>query len=255
MKIINGHKIANQVLADLKQEIKLRKLKPCLAIILIGSDPASQLYVKLKQEKAKQIGVKAGQYLLADNVSEREVLEIINKLNQNSEVNGILVQMPLPKHLSKDKIVSAISLAKDVDGFVKNSHFQPPFILAIEKALKETREDLKDKKILALVNSDVFGKVLQDKLGIRYLLGFNQDLSQADVVITALGKPNIIKGDMIKQGAILIDGGISQKNGKIVGDIDRESVQEKAKWLSPVPGGVGPLTVAFLFKNVIGSEN
>lgn len=251
MKIINGHKIANQILAGLKQEIKLEKLKPCLAIILIGNNPASQLYVKLKQEKAKQIGIKVDQYSLTDDVSEQEVLKVINKLNQNPEVNGILIQMPLPQHLSKDKLVQAISLDKDVDGFVKQSKFSAPFILAIKKALKETGEDLKDKKILALVNSDVFGKALQDKLGGKYLLGLNQDSNQADVLITALGQAEAIKGTMIKPGAILIDGGISRKNDKIVGDVDQESVQDKAAWLAPVPGGVGPITVASLLKNVV----
>ena len=251
MKIINGRKIANQILVDLKKEIKLKKIKPCLAVILIGNNPASNLYVKLKQIAAKKVGIKVIKKNLSDNVSEQEVLEIINRFNQDSEINGILVQLPLPNHLSKNNIVQAISSEKDIDGFSSKSKFDPPLIMAIEKTLEATGEEIKVKKAIALVNSDVFGKMLKSKLKINYQIGFIKDLKEFDVIITALGGPNVITGSMIKQGVILIDGGINIKDGKIVGDIDMQSVKNKAGWISPVPGGVGPLTVAFLLKNIV----
>lgn len=248
MKIINGKKIADRILADLTKEIKKKKLNPSLAVILVGDNPVSLLYVQKKEQAAQKIGVEIKKYLLLEKVSEKEILDLINSLNDNRQVNGILVQLPLPNHLAADKIIQAVRPAKDVDGFVKNSRFKSPFILAVERALQETSRDLTGKKAVALVNSDIFGQVLKSQLK---KLEFIKDLKKADIIITALGRPQIIKGEMIKQGAILIDGGISKIDGKTVGDIDRESVKEKAKWLAPVPGGLGPLTVAFLLKNLV----
>lgn len=248
MKIINGKKIANQILLDLKKQIKLKKNKPCLAIVLVGDDSASHLYVQKKEEAAQKIGIEIRKYIFSRQVSEKEILDLVNSLNQDKQVNGILVQIPLPKNISADKVIQAIKPAKDVDGFVKESQFKSPFILAIERALQETGQDLTNKKVAVLVNSDTFGQALKSQLRE---VEFIKDLREADVIITALGQPNIIKGNMIKQGVILIDGGISKQNGKVVGDIDQEAVKDKAKWLSPVPGGLGPLTVAFLLKNLV----
>ncbi len=184
-------------------------------------------------------------------------MEIIASLNQDSKIDGILVQLPLPRKISADKIIKEISPSKDVDGFVRGSHFESPFILAIWQALKETKENLKNKKAVALVNSDVFGQTLccfLRKKGLRaaYVkIWARRAQITADILIAALGRPNFIKGSMVKDGVILIDGGIAQRRGKIVGDIDVESVSQKAKWLSPVPGGLGPMTVAYLLKNVV----
>ncbi|MFH1460867.1 MAG: bifunctional 5,10-methylenetetrahydrofolate dehydrogenase/5,10-methenyltetrahydrofolate cyclohydrolase [Patescibacteria group bacterium] len=259
MNLINGKKIAEDILADLKKEIEQKELELCLAVILAGDDRVSHLYLQKKEEAAQKIGIKLKKHLLPLETSEQELSDLIDSLNNKPEVNGILIQMPLPEHLSADKIIQAIKPEKDVDGFLDKSRFNPPFILAIWQALESTGENLKDKKILALVNSDIFGRKLkyffsQKRLKLEYLLGKEEEeITQADVIITALGQPEAIKESMIKQGAILIDGGISRKNGKISGDIDRKSVREKAKWLAPVPGGIGPLTVAFLFKNLIRS--
>ena len=248
MKIINGKKIADRILADLKKEIKKKKLKPSLAVILVGDDPASHLYVQKKEQAAQKIGMEIRKHFLSEEVSEKEILEIIDSLNQDKEINGILVQLPLPKNISADRIIRAIKPTKDVDGFVKNSRFKSPFILSIERALQETSRDLTGKKAVVLVNSDIFSQALKSQLK---KLEFIKDLKKADIIITALGQPDRIKNDMIKEGAILIDGGISKIDGKTVGDIDRESVKEKARWLAPVPGGLGPLTVTFLLKNVV----
>ncbi len=248
MKIINGKKIADRILLDLKKRIKLKKIEPCLAVVLVGGDSASRLYVRKKEEAARKIGVEIRKHIFSKQVPEKNILNLIDSLNQDRRINGILVQMPLPKNISANEVVQAINPAKDVDGFVKNSQFESPFILAIKQALRETGQNLADKKVALLVNSDIFGQALKSQLKE---VEFVKDLKKADIIITALGQPNIIKGDMIKQGAILIDGGISKQNGKVVGDINQESVKDKAEWLSPVPGGLGPLTVAFLLSNLI----
>jgi len=255
MKNIDGKKIADGILEDLKEEIKNMSFELCLGVVLVGDDPASLLYVQKKEESADKIGIEIKKYILSKDSSEEEILEIVNFLNQDEQVNGILVQMPLPKHVSSDKIIQAINPKKDVDGFLLKSKFDSPFVLAIQKAINATGEDLRNKKIIALVNSDAFGKIVKRIIKADYLIGFIKDyindLKKADVIITALGQPNIIKSSMIKQNVILIDGGISKKNGRIVGDVDKKSVKEKAKWLSPVPGGIGPMTIAFLLKNVV----
>jgi methylenetetrahydrofolate dehydrogenase (NADP+)/methenyltetrahydrofolate cyclohydrolase len=281
VKIIDGKKIADQILVDLKKQIKLKKNKPCLAVILVGNEPASRLYVRVKEKAARKIGIGIKKYILSSKASEEEILKNIELLNQDSEINGILVQMPLPKSISTDKVVKAIALEKDVDGFVKGSQFVSPFVSAIWQALLATGEDLDNKKAVALVNSEVFGQALSRFLrekgltadyvilrALRFAQGqappeesrekSNEIASltlamtkNADVIITALGQPNVIKGNMIKEKVILIDGGINRIDEKTIGDIDADSVKEKAKWLSPVPGGLGPITVAFLLKNVV----
>jgi len=254
MQIIDGKKIANGILAELKKEIELKKVKLCLAIVLVGDNPSSLVYIKAKEKAAARIGIKVKKILLPKELSESQILEVIRELNENSDVDGVLVQLPLPKGISPDRIIKEINPKKDIDGLLSNSDFDSPFILSIWEALKATKENLKDKKIVALVNSEVFSRRLSVFLKQRGL-GLDQvesdNLLTADVLIMALGEPELIKGDMIKEGAILIDGGISRIDGKIAGDINMESVKQKAKWLSPVPGGLGPLTVAFLLKNLV----
>lgn len=248
MKIINGRRIADQILLDLKKEIEEKKIKGCLAVVLIGGNPASHLYTRKKEEAARKIDLQVRKYLLPEQISEKEVLGLIDSLNKDRQINGILVQLPLPNHLAVDKIIQTIQPIKDVDGFVKNSPYQSPFILAIGQALEATGEDLSNKQAVALVNSKTFARKLKSHFSD---LEFIQDLGKADIVISALGRPQYIKGAMIKNGAVLIDGGISRLANKTVGDIDRESVQDQAAWLSPVPGGLGPLTVAFVMKNLV----
>jgi len=262
MNIIDGKKIADQILDDLEREIKQNDLEPALAVILVGNNQASEIYVRLKEKTAEKIGVRVEKHLLSNKSQEEEILKIIESANSDEKINGILIQMPLSKGLSPDRIVKAIDLLKDVDGFLKQSKFDPPFILSIWQALNYTKESLQNKKIIALVNSDIFGQSLKlffskKQLELEYIL-INQEeigdkVKQADVLITALGRPGFINESMIKQGSVLIDGGIARKDGKIVGDIDSESVSQKASWLSPVPGGLGPITIACLLKNVVQS--
>jgi len=260
MNIIDGKKIADQILNDLEREIKQNDLKPALAVILTGDNQASEIYVRLKEKTAKRIGIRVEKYLLSGKSQEEEILKIIESANQDSKIHGILVQMPLPRGLSPDRIVEHINPLKDVDGFLKQSKFDSPFVLSIWQTLNCVKESLRDKKMIALVNSDIFGQNLKlffskKQLELEYIL-INQGemgdrIKQADVLITALGKPGFINGSMIKHGSILIDGGIAKKDDRVIGDIDPESVSQKASWLSPVPGGLGPITVACLLKNVV----
>ncbi len=257
MNIIEGKKIAEQLMLGLKQEIIREQLRPGLAVVLVGKNPASEVYVNIKEKRAKEVGVAFNKIIMPEQSSEKEIIDVVNDLNDNQDIHGIVIQLPLPQSNSPDKIIGEIAPAKDVDGLRRQNPFSPPFILSIWRCLQETKENLKGKEIIALVNSEFFGKRLKDffighSLNLKYLVR-PQDLGplpEADVLITALGWPMFIKGDLIKQGVILIDGGISRQEGRVVGDIDQLEVRAKAAWLSPVPGGVGPITVAYLLKNV-----
>ncbi len=260
MQIIDGKKIADNILTELEKEIELKKIKPRLAVVLVGDDPSSVLYIKAKERAADRIGIKVEKFFLPKESSEIQVLKVIKKLNGNSNINGILIQLPLPKGINPDRIVKEISPKKDIDGFLSDSCFESPFVSAIWQALIFTGEDLSKKKTVALVNSKIFSERLNlffKQKGLEIMLGGSPQSGglppklEADVLITALGRPGIIKGDMVKNGVILIDGGISRVDGNTAGDIDAESVKQKAKWLSPVPGGLGPITVALLLKNIL----
>lgn len=283
MKIFNGKKEAEKILADLKKKIKREGKKPKLAVILVGENPASRLYVKLKKSAGEKIGLEVIEIKFKKNVLEKEIIKRIKEFNLDKSIQGIIVQLPLPSGFKTEKIIEAIDPKKDVDGFhpvnralLKNGkpYFYPVLPLAILTALKKSGKNLKNKKILALVNSNIFGRVLSDflkrnGLRIRYILfselqglflrgglrkgspAFRQrQIKEADVLITVFSRPNFIKGSMIKKGAVLIDAGFIKRKGKSFGNIDKESVADKAAWLSPVPGGVGPLTVALLLRNV-----
>ncbi len=266
MKIFNGKKIADKILSDLKKKTKRLRIRPKLAVILAGEDKSSELFIRNKKRAAKEIGIEVLLYKFKENVPEKEIIRKIKNLDSNKSVNGIIVQLPLPEGFSPEKIIGAVSPLKDVDGFGKGSSFSSPFISALLIALKNSTKDIKGKKILALVNSDIFGNRLRfflKKEGIKaeYILRKNFSLNKikkdrADIIITVCGSPNLIKGDMIEKGTILIDGGITvTRNKKTVGDVDRKSVSGKAAFLTPVPGGTGPLTVALLLKNVYLAAN
>ena len=261
MRIIDGRTIADTIKKGLVQKLNFIRKKPCLAVVLVGCQPASCLYLRIKERAGRQVGIKIRKYLLSSRFSEEKILQVVRRLNQDSRIDGILIQLPLPKKFSPDRIIREISLAKDVDGLLPASQFSSPFILAIWRALQSTKENLRNKKIVALVNSDIFGRrligFLKNKgLPASYLTKLSlktrkTTLKKVDVLITALGRPNFINESMVKKGVILIDGGISQKGKKIIGDINRKSISQKASWLSPVPGGIGPITVAQLLENVV----
>ncbi|MEA3292872.1 MAG: bifunctional 5,10-methylenetetrahydrofolate dehydrogenase/5,10-methenyltetrahydrofolate cyclohydrolase [Patescibacteria group bacterium] len=272
IKIFNGRKFANKILNNIKNSIKKEKLNPKLAIILIGNNEESKLYIKLKKEVAQKIGIRVLVYRFEKNTKENEIIERIKCLNKDKLVNGIIVQLPLPRTFNKDRIIESIDLKKDVDCFQKENvklfkeggtYFVPVTPVAILSALKTSQRNFEKKRVVALVRSEIFGETLKiagNKKGVKinYFIvkkhltqKVKSELKLADAIITICGKPCLINADLIKNGVVLIDAGISRlQNRKVVGDIDYKSVIGKASFLTPVPGGIGPLTIAVLLKNV-----
>jgi methylenetetrahydrofolate dehydrogenase (NADP+) / methenyltetrahydrofolate cyclohydrolase len=271
MMIFDGKKESQKILKDLANKIKKQNKKPVLIVVYVGKNSASELYIKNKKIAAKEIGIKVFCYSFDEDVKEKDIIEKINKNNKYPSVDGIIVQLPLPNKFNADKIINSINPEKDVDGFNEISrsllkknkqYFDPILPKAIFIALNKSSKGIKSKKIFVFGNSDVFGKTLKDffknkGIKIQYFIKNKHSPSQiklkmkkADIIISVCGEPGFIKGEMIKGKAILIDAGISFVNGRVKGDVDRESVMEKAAFLTPVPGGIGPLTVALLLKNV-----
>lgn len=273
MRLFNGKKVAAEILKDLKQRIRKEKLKPKLAVILVGEDEASKIYIRLKKEAAERVGIEFELYKYDDGIKEKEIIAKIEELNTRNDKTGIIVQLPLPPGLNKDKIISAIDPTKDVDGFHEENRrlfgqdeprFKPVLPSAILAAIKDAiGENVAGKKAVALVNSDIFGKTLElvlrkQRIDFKYIIrnvcsigGAESDLKEADIVISVCGCPELITGDMIKKGAVVVDAGIFRsKDGKVVGDVDCASVENVASFLTPVPGGLGPLVIALLLENV-----
>jgi methylenetetrahydrofolate dehydrogenase (NADP+)/methenyltetrahydrofolate cyclohydrolase len=256
MVIFNGNKKAERILLDLKNKIKKERMKLKLAVVSVGRNPSSELFVRNKKKAAKRVGIEILHYRFNEKVKERNIIRQIERLNQDKGVTGIIIQLPLPKRLKTKKITEKVSLHKDVDGFRKKIFFVSPLISAILIALKDSTKNFKAKKIIALVNSYFFGRALKaslkrEKIKIIYFKDKkNPKIKTADIIITVCGSPNFIKGNMIKKEVVLIDGGIVVLKKKVVGDVDRKSVSGKGRFLTPVPGGIGPLTIAYLFKNV-----
>lgn len=256
--ILDGKAIAEQLKIELKKDIDASGLTPGLAAILIGDDPASRLYIKLKEKAAAQVGISFHKYLCNSecyqDIDEHELGEMINFLNQDASTHGIIVQLPLPEGFDQDKIVKLIDPKKDVDGF-NGGAVIPPTIAAVIELLKATGEKLSDKKTLIIGKSDIFinglEKYLKTKSGITDIVAektIPNDSVDYDIIVIALGQARALQKNQVKAGAIVIDIGINQLDGQTVGDVD-PSVAEVAGFLSPVPGGVGPLTVACLLRN------
>ena len=267
MEIFNGKKEADKILDGLEKKIKKLDKKPVLTIFYIGKNAESELYIKNKRNAAKKIGAVIFCYKFKENSEEKDIIEKINKNNDYPSVDGIIVQLPLPGKFNTQKIINAIDFRKDVDGFVgknrnllkkKKPYFFPVLPWAIFIALKSFSDNLKNKKIISLVNSDIFGETLRcffenKGIKIKYFIGKKTgkfSLKKADIIISARGEPLFIKGEMIKKGAVLIDAGMKIVDGKLKGDVDKESVKDKARFLTPVPGGIGPITLALLLNNV-----
>lgn len=269
-KIIDGKALADKIQVDLTQEIKEKNLNPNLAVILVGDDPASHLYVSLKKKACQKIGITFHEYLLANEASEKSVLETIDFLNNDPAIDAILVQLPLPLHLDTDKIISALDPKKDVDGFHPQniakllrqaSDFIPGLALGIIKLIESTNENLTGKKALIIAKNQVLyrplAKLLNDQ-GVHTAIVSPPDKTvrdqsaQADILIVACGQAFFVTADMVKEGAIVVDVGTNKiANGHLVGDVDYSEVFEKASHITPVPGGVGPMTVAMLLYNTV----
>lgn len=261
MKLLYGKPVADKILAHLKDEISLSAQKPGLAVMLVGDDKASHIYVDLKEKRAHEIGMNFFRYDLEENVSQDEILERIEKLNHDTMVHGIIVQLPLPKGFNTEKIINAIDPKKDADGFLtsNDSILQPVFPRAIVKLMQSAGMELDGKKAVVIANSQQFGQVMSkvlegENLKPQVVLAENLlsnlgEIKDADVVISAVGSPGLLKGEMFKDGAIVIDGGIEKVGENVLGDVDFGSTKALEGFISPVPGGVGPLTIACLLEN------
>jgi len=255
MKIINGREIAKQIRANTKKQVIKMPDKPCLAVILVGDNPSSQIYVNKKEEACAEAGIKFEKFLYK-KITTKKLVSIIKKLNERKEITGILVQLPLPKTLDTQKIINTISNKKDVDGFRKNSLAVSPVYEAIFESLKYARINPKNKTVAIITNSSTFGNPLKkmlQKISAKpkiFLKPKKQNFNE-DIIISALGKPEFISADMIKNAIVLIDIGITRVDGRIYGDADFKTFKKRKIWITPVPGGVGPMTVALLLRNIL----
>lgn len=266
--IVDGKALRDKILVQLTRMVKGENLKPKLAIILVGEDEPSLRYIRQKQKAAEQIGATAELIQFPESVNQKALSEKIIELNHDKSITGIIVQLPLPSHLDKEKIISAINPDKDVDGLTDDSPFQPATPLGIMEILSEYKVELRGKVATVLGRSKLVGepvKKLLEKEGTRVIQIHSQTpkpidalVQQGDIVISAVGKePKLVTTGMVKEGAVVIDVGtnVDPDSGKLVGDVDFEKVAEKASLITPVPGGVGPLTVAMLMTNLVKSAS
>ncbi|MFA7087949.1 MAG: bifunctional 5,10-methylenetetrahydrofolate dehydrogenase/5,10-methenyltetrahydrofolate cyclohydrolase [Patescibacteria group bacterium] len=255
MEIIDGRKIAEKVKDGIVSEIcKFNGPRPSLAIILIGEREDSKLYVSLKEKEGAKVGVDTHLYKIDSDVSEEEVLKVIDFLNKDKSIDSILIQLPLPEKFNADKIIAAINPEKDVDGFHPRhpDYIVSPVLASVNACLEEIKFDSRGKKACLFYNSEVFGLGLKKLLTEMKMEIISQEtVCRADLLITALGEPLKIKKGMVKEGAVVIDIGITKKDGKVLGDVDSSDLKDIDGFITPVPGGIGPMTIAFLFKNVL----
>ena len=273
-KIIDGKKIAQDTISEIKEAISKTKTEginpPGLAVIQIGENPVSKIYVRNKRIACSQVGMQSFNYDLPANTSEKELIELVISLNKNPEVNGILVQLPLPDHINETKIIETIDPIKDVDGFhpytigrlmQRIPILRPCTAIGVITILDYIGVDAMGKNAVIVGASNLVGRPLALELLLRgatttvchrFTKNLEDFVSQAEILAVAVGKPNIIPGNWIKKGAVVIDIGISRDtNGKITGDVEFDVAKKRASWISPVPGGVGPMTVAMLLKNTL----
>lgn len=274
-QIIDGKAIGQQIresIAERVKELKEKGVTPGLAVILVGEDPASQTYVRNKHRSCEAIGIYSEVIKLPENTSEEELLEQIHTLNERKEIHGILVQLPLPKHINEDKVIAAISPDKDVDGFspvsvgkmmLGQDTFLPCTPFGVMKLLEYSGIEIAGKHAVVVGRSHIVGKpmgqlLLQKDATVTYTHSKTKDLpsitKQADILIAAVGRPNFITREHVKEGAVVIDVGINRvENNKLVGDVNYEEVEPISSYITPVPGGVGPMTITMLLYNTVKS--
>lgn len=271
---MNGKIIAKEIKAEIKVEIdEIREkcgISPSVALILVGADPASKVYINSQIKSCKDLGIDAKAYFFENDITEEFMLNLINELNENPEVDGIMINLPLPKHINVTKVLNKIKLIKDVDGFKAENlgllfqndkdFIAPSTPAGIMEILRRYKIELEGKDVVVVGRSNIVGKpvaalVLNAHGTVTICNSFTKNLAEktknADILISAVGKPHFITADMIKEDAVVIDVGINKVGDKIVGDVDFENVKEKASYITPVPGGVGALTVAMLFSNIL----
>lgn len=274
-QLIDGKKIATQIKEELKGKVAALKAagtEVTLAVIQVGNDPASSVYVGNKKKACEYIGIRSLAYELSEETTEIELLELIEELNERKDVNGILVQLPLPKHIDEEKILNTISPLKDVDGFHPQNVGalcigQPGFVsctpAGIIQLLKRSGIEISGKECVVIGRSNIVGKpmallLLRENGTVTITHSRTRDLKEvtrrADILVVAIGKPKMITADYVKEGAVVIDVGIHRnENNKLCGDVDFESVEPLCSAITPVPGGVGPMTIAMLMNNCVES--
>ncbi len=274
-EIIDGKKISQDIKDEVRDEIKEQGISACLAVIIVGEDPASQVYVKNKKTACEYCGIRSLSYELPENTSEKDLTELIEKLNSDDTVDGILVQLPLPKHINEDNIIEAIDPGKDVDGFSRRSvgalsigtdGFVSCTPAGVIELLKRSGVEIAGKECVIMGRSNIVGKpmamlMLRENATVTVVHSKTRHIEEickrADILIVAIGRPRMITEDYVKDGAVVIDVGIhridpEKNNGKkLCGDVDYEDVEPVASYITPVPGGVGPMTIAMLMKNVL----
>lgn len=273
-QLIDGKSIANQLKIELSEKVNehvaLGQRRPGLAVILVGNDPASSIYVNNKRESCKQVGIESHYHNLPEETDEKTLLELIDQLNHDTEIDGILLQLPLPKHIHANKILDHIDPHKDVDGFhpynfgrlaQRRPLLRPCTPYGIILLLDHIQQQYKGKHAVIIGASNIVGRPMGFELLIagatvtichRFTHDLKYYVEQADILISAVGKPNLIKGEWIKEGATIIDVGINRlPDGSLCGDVEFATAKEKAAWITPVPGGVGPMTVAVLMRNTL----
>ncbi len=273
-QLIDGKKVSEQCLNTVRERIAERMNQglrvPGLAVILVGDDPASAVYVRNKNVACGKVGIKSFAYELPATTSEDELLNLIKELNQNPEVDGILVQLPLPDHIDVQKVLETIDPSKDVDGFhpynvgrlvVRKPLMRPCTPKGVMTLLKAYDIDPKRKKVTIVGASNIVGRPMALEMMLaggtptichRFTQNLADEVAAADIVVVAVGKPNMVKGEWLKDGAVVIDVGINRlEDGSLCGDVDFASAVERAAFITPVPGGVGPMTIASLLENTL----
>ncbi|MFH0875292.1 MAG: 5-formyltetrahydrofolate cyclo-ligase [archaeon] len=266
-KIINGKELAFGILYNIKAKIDCLEKKPCLSVVLVGSNPASESYVNTKKKRCDEIGMVCKMFKLPENARKDEIISLIKKLNSNRDVNGIIVQLPLPSHLDENEIIANISPAKDVDCltpvnlgnfYLGKNEIGPCTPTGVIRLIESTGINIEGANSVVIGRSNIVGKpaaFLLLKKGSTVTIchsktkNIAEHTSKADILVVAVGKNGIINADMVKKNAIVIDVGINRVEGKIKGDVDFDSVIDKCSFITPVPGGVGPMTVAMLIQN------
>ncbi len=275
LKLIDGKQLAQKRREEIKlavDELKTKGIVPGLAVILVGEDPASQVYVRNKEKACHEVGFYSEVHRLPADTTQEDLLQLIDRLNKDDHIHGLLVQLPVPKHIDEKAVIHAISPRKDVDGFLPENlgslligepAFEPCTPKGCIDLIKESGIDIAGKKAVVVGRSNIVGKPVAMMLLREHATvtichsktkNLKEELLAADIVVAAIGRANFITGDMIKDGAVVIDVGINRlENGKMAGDVDRASLEGRDCWLTPVPGGVGPMTITMLMKNTLES--
>ena len=276
--ILDGKALAQKIRSDLKGKVELLKeknIQPKLAVIMVGNDSSSKIYVRNKSKACEEIGIAYEEFLLDEDIEMEELLDLINELNNRKDINGILLQSPIPQHLDINEAIKAISPKKDVDGFhpvnigklvLNQDGFISCTPYGIIRLLEEYDIEFEGKRAVVIGRSNIVGKpmmlsLLNKNATVTICHSKTKNLSEitkeADILICAIGKPKYIKENFVKNGAVVVDVGINRdpQTGKISGDVDFDTVSEKASYITPVPGGVGPMTIAMLMENLVKSAH